>query len=159
MRDLAQGAIAGAVATWLMGRVTSYLYSKESPSTRRREDAARAGRTSYETAAEKVADAAGVRLSDRARQTFGGGIHWALGVGAGAGYALLRRRFRGIDWAEGLAFGSAFWLLIDELLTPAAGLTPGPLAFPWETHARGLAGHLAYGVAAERTLDVLDRVA
>ncbi|MFW6201931.1 MAG: DUF1440 domain-containing protein, partial [Gemmatimonadota bacterium] len=143
--EIARGAIAGAAATWLMGRVTTYLYEKENPSARRREDSARGGRTSYETAAEKAAHALGFRLSERARRASGSGIHWALGIGTGALYGLLRRRFRGVDWARGLGFGAAFWLLMDEALVPAAGLTSGPLTFPWQTHARGLAGHIAYG--------------
>ncbi|MFW6078960.1 MAG: DUF1440 domain-containing protein [Gemmatimonadota bacterium] len=157
--EIARGAIAGAVATWLMGRLTAYLYETEDPTARRREDSARGGRTSYETAAEKAAHALGFRLSERARRASGSGIHWALGIGTGALYGLLRYRFHGVDWAHGLGFGAAFWLLMDELIVPAVGLTSGPLAFPWQTHARGLAGHLAYGLAAEGALDVMDRVA
>jgi hypothetical protein len=37
-------------------------------------------------------------------------------------------------------------------------LTPGPAAFPWQTHARGLAGHLAFGVVADTPLDVAEAV-
>lgn len=154
-----RGAIAGAAATWIMGRVTSHLYAKEEASARRREDMVRGGRTSYETAAQKAAETAGLRLSPRSRRTAGRAVHWALGIGAGALYGLLRARFPAVDRLQGLAFGTAFWLLVDEVITPAAGLTPGPLAFPWQTHARGLTGHLAYGLAAETTLDALDRVA
>lgn len=70
------------------------------------------------------------------------------------------RRSGGIDEAasEGGCHAERC-LLVDEAATPALGLTPGPTAFPWQTHARGLAGHLAYGVATETALDVLDRAA
>jgi hypothetical protein len=56
----------------------------------------------------------------------------------------------------GLAFGTAFYLLMDEGAVYALGLTPGPTKFPWQTHARGLAGHLAFGAVASTALDVLE---
>ncbi len=46
-RDLMKGAIAGAVATFVMGKVTSYLYEHEDRDARRQEDEARGGRTAY----------------------------------------------------------------------------------------------------------------
>ena len=52
--DLIKGAIAGAVATWVMGKVTSTMYRREDRWARRREDDARAGKSSYGVAAEKV---------------------------------------------------------------------------------------------------------
>jgi hypothetical protein len=48
-------------------------------------------------------------------------------------------------------------MMVDELLNPVLGLTPGPLAFPWQTHARGLGGHLAFGLTTELVLEGLDR--
>lgn len=47
-----------------MGKATDYLYQHESKQVRRREDDARGGKTAYGVAAEKVADIAGVSLSD-----------------------------------------------------------------------------------------------
>ena len=90
--DLIKGAIAGAVATFVMGKVTSYMYEHQDRDVRRREDEAREGRSAYETAAEKAAAAAGTTLRVRQRQDLGSAIHWTLGIGAGAVYAVLRRR-------------------------------------------------------------------
>ena len=84
--DLLKGAVAGGVATWAMGKVTTYLYEHESEQGRRREDEARGGRAAYEVAAEKVARATGTELSEPQRAVAGSGIHWALGIGAGAAY-------------------------------------------------------------------------
>lgn len=50
-------------------------------------------------------------------------------------------------------------LLTDLLLNPVLRLTPGPRAFPWQAHARGLGGHLVFGAATELVLEGLDRVA
>jgi hypothetical protein len=136
-RDLLKGAVAGAVATLVMGKVTGYLYEHEDRDARREEDEARGGQW----------------------EQFGSAVHWALGIGAGAAYAVLRRRFQRLGTAAGTAFGTAFWAFLDEGLVPALGLTPGPNAFPWQAHARGLVGHLTFGTVTDGTLRLLDRVA
>ena len=158
-RDLLKGAIAGAVATYVMGKVTTYMYEHEDREARWREDEARQGSTAYERAAEKAAAAAGTTLEPRRREELGSAIHWALGIGAGAAYAVLRRRVQVLGGAAGTAFGTGFWAFLDEGLVPALGLTPGPTAFPWQTHARGFIGHLTFGTVTDGTLRLLDRVA
>lgn len=156
---LLNGVVAGIAATWLMGKVTELLYQREDPSAREREDRVRKGRSSYGTAAEKIARLAGASLSDEQRNRYGSGIHWALGASGGAAYALLRDRMPAVGAAGGLLFGATFFLLMDEGVVYALGLTPGPSKFPWQSHARGLAGHLAYGATAERALTVLESAA
>jgi uncharacterized membrane protein YagU involved in acid resistance len=106
-----------------------------------------------------VASAAGQDLSKEARARSGQALHWSIGVAAGVGYALARRRWQTAASGRGLSFGAAFFLTMDELMNPLLGFTPGPRAFPWQAHARGLAGHLAFGGASELILEALDRVA
>lgn len=156
--DLVKGAIAGAVATYVMGRITTFMYDREDRRARKQEDEARGGGTSYGTAAEKGAELVGRRLTSKEREQAGSAIHWALGIGAGAGYAVVRRRLAFLGSTVGTAFGTAFWAFVDEGVVPALGLTPGPLAFPWQAHARGLIGHLTFGTVTDGTLRVLDRV-
>lgn len=156
--DLLKGAIAGAVATWSLDRVTTWMYDREPPQTREREDRARHGRTAYEAAAEKMAGLLGRPLNQQERRRYGAAIHWALGIGAGAAYSVIGRRIPAFRRAGGGAFGTAFWAAVDEGLVSALGLTPPPKAFPWETHARGFSGHLAFGIVADRTLRLLDAV-
>jgi hypothetical protein len=156
---LLDGLVAGAAATWLMGKVTTYLSRKEAASARKREESVREGRSSYATAAEKAARLAGTALTDDQRQRYGKAIHWMLGAGAGAAYALLRDREPAAAAAGGLLFGTTFFLLMDEGLVYALGLTPGPSKFPWQSHARGLVGHLAYGAVTERALTLMEGAA
>jgi hypothetical protein len=156
--DLVKGAIAGAVATYVMGRITTFMYDREDRRARKQEDEARGGGTSYGTAAEKGAELVGSRLTSKEREQAGSAIHWALGIGAGAGYAVVRRRLAFLGSTVGTAFGTAFWAFVDEGVVPALGLTPGPLAFPWQAHARGLVGHLTFGTVTDGALRVLDRV-
>lgn len=157
--DMIDGAIAGAVATWVMGQVTTVLYERENKVARQREDDARDGKTAYGVAAEKAARVAGTELSADERDRYGEAIHWLLGIGAGVLYGALKPRSEAASRAGGLLFGAAFWLLMDETVTPALGLTKGPLAFPWQTHARGLAGHLVFGSVANTTLAAIQPTA
>jgi Protein of unknown function (DUF1440) len=157
--DLLKGAIAGAVATWALDRVTTWMYEREPHTAREQEDRARQGRTAYEAAAEKAARLLGRQLNQDERRRFGTAIHWALGIGAGAAYSVVGRRIPAFRRGGGGAFGTTFWAAVDEGLVSLLGLTPPPKAFPWETHARGLSGHLAFGIVADRTLRVLDAVA
>jgi hypothetical protein len=151
-RDLIAGAAAGAVATWVMGALTTALYEREDAGARRVEDQARHGETSYGTAAKKVARLAGRQLSADDSERYGKAIHWAIGIGTGALYGALRPRLSAVSLAGGALFGTLVWLLIDEGANTALRLTPGPTAFPWQTHARGLAAHLAYGTVANAAL-------
>jgi uncharacterized membrane protein YagU involved in acid resistance len=97
-------------------------------------------------------------LDEEREKQLGSALHWGLGVGAGALYGAIRRRVPGIAIGQGTAFGTAFWLVIDEAANALLRLTPGPAAFPWQTHARGLAGHLAFGIVADTVLDVAEAV-
>jgi len=151
-----RGVVAGAVATWAMNKITTFLYENEDRGARRREDQARRGRTAYQVAAEKFARLGHRRLTKEDREDLGNVIHWALGTGAAALYGALRPRFNGKGGIlSGLAFGTTVWLVLDNLAVYALKLTPGPRAFPWQTHARGLAGHLAYGAVADTALRVM----
>ncbi len=156
--DVLKGAVAGLAATWVMDRVTTAVYDRQDPRARRREERARGGKTAYTIAAEKAARAVGLKASRRQLRTAGRVIHWWLGAEAGISYAVARRRMPSAGRLKGLGFGSGFWLVVDEIANPLLGLTKGPRAFPWQAHARGLAGHLAFGVTAHITLSVLDRV-
>jgi hypothetical protein len=157
--EILKGAIAGAAATWLMTRVTTWIYEHESDEVKQLENEARGDRTAYERAAERAAQAAGVTLSKEQRGQAGVVLHWGIGIAAGALYAVLRKRWPATASAQGVPFGTGFFLIVDELSNPLLGLTPGPMAFPWQTHTRGLAGHLTFGVTTELVLEGLDRVA
>ena len=141
-RELAKGAVAGAIATAAMDIATRLLREQEDPTTRRREQ--RAG--------------GGMAVEAAARPAPARALHWALGIGAGAVYAALRPRFAGFDLGRGLGFGTGFWLVVDETVTPLLGMSGTPGAFPWQTHVRGFAGHLIFGAITDSTLDALDRV-
>jgi uncharacterized membrane protein YagU involved in acid resistance len=51
--------------------------------------------------------------------------------------------------AEGLPFGAAVWLIADEAIVPAAGLSRKPSEYPPSIHAYAFASHLVYGLTTE----------
>lgn len=153
--DIAIGAAAGAAATWLMDQATTALYEREPRPVQERENAARGGRTAYETAAERGAKWLGVDFDDDQRKQIGSAIHWAIGISSGALYGALRRALP-MKYGSGLAYGAAFWLAVDEAANTLLGLTPPPRQFPWQAHARGLAGHLVLGGTVEALFDAAD---
>jgi hypothetical protein len=153
--DIARGIVVGLCATTALDWLSMLLYEKEDAETRAAEERARGGRHAYEVAVARLSERAGVRLSDEAITTWGWRFHKAFGLAGGVGYLLLRRLFPRLRWGRGLAFGMAFFLVVDEILVPALALTPGPRAFPWKVHARGAAAHVAYGIAAESSARLL----
>jgi hypothetical protein len=152
------GAIAGAVATWLMGAVTTFMYEHEDSAAREREDRVRGEMTAYEVAADRTAKLTGHTLTAGQRRRTGLWIHWGLGIGAAILYAFIRTPIADPGIVHGLIFGFVFWLLMDETMVPLLRLTPGPTAFPWQTHLRGLVGHLVFGAATELTLALITLV-
>ncbi len=146
------GGIAGAIATWVMTKVTTLMYEHEDSRARKREDEVRGNVSAYETAAAKGAGLLGKQLSANKRRRIGTTIHWATGVLAGAVYALIRLHITNPNIGHGLLFGFVFWLVVDETMNPVLRLTPGPLAYPWQTHFRGLVGHLVFGAVTESSL-------
>lgn len=158
-KDVVKGAISGLAATYLMNQTTTWLYEREARDARAREDEARGGQSAYVNMADSVAGALGVKLGDEAKNRAGTAIHWSTGIIAGIKYAVLRRYRPELTAGAGLAYGLGFYLVLDELMNPLLGFTPGPAAFPWQAHARGLAGHLVYGASNHAALSVLDRAA
>lgn len=153
---LVRGALAGVAANWVMGQVTSYMYQHESEEAREQEQEARGGKMAYGVAAEKAAEVVGHELTEEQRQAVGQKIHWALAISAGASYGACRQPGWGVKMGRGLAFGVGFYLLVDEVANPVLDLTPGPLAFPWQTHARGFVAHLVFGAATEALLGLME---
>lgn len=72
-------------------------------------------------------------------------LHWSTGAALGVVYALMlgRRTFVG----SGLLYGLLAFLALDEGFSAAVGLPPK--RFPWQAHARGLAGHAVLGAVTE----------
>jgi uncharacterized membrane protein YagU involved in acid resistance len=88
-------------------------------------------------------------LSDPAELARWFGTFWGAALGA------LASRWKPLPPGAGVALGILLWLSIDEGALPALGLSAKASAYPRQTHVRGLAGHVLYGVVLDRSLAVL----
>lgn len=157
--DALKGAVAGAVGVWALDKVTWAMWDREDPAALRREAAARPGGLDpAHVIANRAAEAAGTELAPRQPHPAGIGVHYALGIGPGAAYGVLRKRVPAVGAAAGMAYGLALFLLQDEGLNPLIGTSGAPGEYPWQAHARGLVGHLVLGAVTDATLNALDRV-
>jgi hypothetical protein len=146
LADLALAPVAGYLGTKAMEPVGSWLYEHESQASREREEAARPG-PPYRIAAQKTTALLGLNLSDAALDKAALAFHYGLAISWAPTYALLRRRTALGPVAAGLASGAAMSVIVDEGLTPALGFSAPNRAYPLAAHARGVASHLAFGLA------------
>jgi hypothetical protein len=154
--DAARGAVAGAVATWVMDLVTTGLYVAQSEEVTAREVAARpGGRSSVGNLIARTEELTGLELNDRQRDILAQVIHYGLGVGPGALYAIARGRVPLMGAGRGLLYGLALFLVNDEYMNTRLGLAGAYGAYPVETHWRGLVGHAALGVTTDTGIDLL----
>lgn len=157
--DILLGAAAGAAATWAMDKVTTVLMEHQPEEVTEREEEVRGDKSAYEIAAERAVKLAGrKKLRKKQRRAIGTGIHWTIGIGSGAIYGVIRNRVRQAGIGSGVAFGIAMFGLLDEAALALLGLSPPPKEFPWQTHARGFAGHLVLGAVLDAAFDVADLV-
>ena len=148
LQDVLAGAVGGAVGTLVMEQAGNLLYALESDAKREREEALRS-KPPYQVMAEKAGRAVGRELTEDQAGRAGTALHWAYGLGWGVLYALVRKRARPLARAGGLPFAALFFLVGDEGVNWALGTTPPPQEFPWEAHARGLAGHAIFIAVVE----------
>lgn len=157
--NTALGLAAGTAATFVMEKVSTYGYQLENETARHYEENLRNVEYPPEVLARKIAKSVrGVELDKETKQKFGVAIHWGYGIVWGGTFGALRERVPLVDSAAGLTFGLGLWLLGDELMMPALGLSPPSTKFPWQNHARAAANHAAYGLALFLTHSLLRRL-
>lgn len=88
-------------------------------------------------------------LTKQGKETAGEIAHYAMGATSGAIYGVVAEMTPAATIGQGAPFGAAVWLLADEAVVPAAGLSKGPTTYPISTHAYSLASHVVYGVTTE----------
>lgn len=159
LKDALLGALGGIAGTMAMGKLSSFLYKFESEEKKHKEETLRK-QPPYQTMAEKMArNILNKELTDQQKKKAGMALHWAYGIGWGALYGVLRKRVPMLSKAAGLPFATAFTLIGDEGMNTAFGVTPPPREFPWEAHARGYAGHIAFTATLEAVSRVGDKIA
>jgi hypothetical protein len=159
--DALKGAFAGAAAVWVMDRVDWFMFKKQGAAVRAATRKARPGGLDpSHVAAKRVATFFGKELQPAQPNKPGIAIHYNLGIGPGALYSVLVDRVPMIGKGRGLIYGLGLFLMQDEAINAASGLSGKPQLYPWQDHARGLVAHLVYGFvmdAGVRTLKKMTR--
>lgn len=91
----------------------------------------------------------GHELTKREKETAGTAFHYAMGATSGALYGAVAEFAPATTACAGLPFGVAVWLVADEGIVPAAGLSKSPSEYPLSIHAYSFASHLVFGLTAE----------
>lgn len=154
--DAVRGAIAGAVATWLMDLVTTGVAEQQSPADQEREAAARPnGETSVGNLIGRIERTTGLHVGEAVRPALSQAIHYGLGIVPGAVYGVLRHRVPGVAAGRGFVYGLVLFVANDEIANTELGLAGPYGAYPLSSHWRGLVGHAVLGVATDTGLDLL----
>jgi len=96
--------------------------------------------------AEKIA---GHELSPEVRELAVEGIHWGLGIAAGAVYGMLAEYYPAATSKEGASFGIALEALTHEKALPALGLLRPKEDQTMRERASEMTSFVVFGVAAE----------
>lgn len=155
-----KGAAAGALGVWVMDRLDWFIFTHEDPQARHRTESVRPGGLDpAHMAAKRAADMVGTELRPAQPHPAGIATHYALGAGPGAVYGMLRNRLpvrkQGQDYLYGLGIGLGLFLVQDEVLNQAMGLSGKQKDYPGQAHARGLAAHLTLGLVLNAALNLL----
>ncbi len=149
--DLLKGAVAGLVggivATVVMGGFQALLssLSEEKKQSKKKKDEP-ANVKAAEAISENVFDH---RLTKSEKEPAGEAMHWAMGVGSGLIYGIASELAPVSTVGLGLPFGAAVWLVADDIVVPALGLSKPVTEFPISTHAYALSSHLVYGLTTD----------
>jgi len=171
LRGMIAGAAGGLVASWVMNQFQALLsrttHGVERPHGAQslQQGSPRHGvaRELQERGRDREADTAAVRtavmVSDRLfglelakrekREIAGAVVHYAFGVATGGLYGAIAELKPATTTGAGLPFGAAVWLIADEIIAPALGLSKPPTKYPLSTHAYSIASHLVYGLTTE----------
>lgn len=89
------------------------------------------------------------KLTKEEKETAGAIAHYVMGVTSGAIYGAVAEALPESTVGEGLPFGAAVWLIADEAVVPALGLSKSAKDYPLSTHAYAFASHLVFGLTTE----------
>jgi len=170
LKGLAAGVVGGLVAAAVMNQFQAFLTkliggperSHGAQSMQQgapevgvgRELQAEGKDAEEDDAVERLANAiavgiSGQELTERQKDVAGTAFHYAMGITSGALYGVAVEIVPMVKVGAGVPFGAAVWLIADEGIVPAVGLSKSPGEYPPSIHAYALASHLVFGLTTE----------
>ena len=148
------GATSGFAASFLMDVATNAILRRQSAvSVRRQDELAPGGAPAV--LVRRTTKLAGVDLSVERSERYALILHRTLASTYGVASVALVRPTRSPMLAALLATGAAL-VLVDEGL-PTLRIVPAPSKWPWESHVRGVVGHLTLAVGIGALLTLAER--
>ncbi len=156
--DIAKGAAAGLIGGLVASFVMNEFQSLWSALSGSKDQGS--GQTKQEPSTVKAAAAISEevfdhQLSESEKAIAGPAMHYAMGGTSGAIYGALSELAPAARAGAGLPFGTAVWLVADDVVVPALGLSKPAAEYPLSTHAYALASHLVYGATTEAVRGVV----
>lgn len=154
--QIAAGIAGGLIASFVMEKVQAAIEDLSSDNRSAPGGGGQQHRKPQEgePATYKAADAvattiAGQRIPRKWKPAAGAAVHYAFGAAVGGVYGAAAASRPEVTALAGIPFGTAVWLVADEVGVPAAGLAKGPAEYPLSKHASALAAHVVYGATIE----------
>ena len=145
--DVVKGAVAGLIggliASFVMSEFQSLLsaLSEEEKKAKKKKEV-----PANVEAAEEISEAVfDHRLKKSEKEAAGEAMGATSGLIYGAAAEIAPMTTVGL----GLPFGAAVWLVADDVVVPAFGLSKSPTQYPFSTHAYALSSHLVYGLTTD----------
>ncbi len=145
--DVVKGAVAGLigglVASFVMSQFQSVLSSlseeEKKPKKKNSEEDEPANVKTAEAVSENVLDH---KLTKSEKEPAGVAVHYTMGATSGLIYGIASEIAPATTTGLGLPFGAAVWLVADDIVVPALGLSKPATEYPLSTHAYALSSHL-----------------
>lgn len=138
--DASQTTVIPAVGSWVQSLRSSNSDANKQPSQESSDD--EQSLSSPEKVAKRGAAILGIELDREQVALWGNRVHWLYGIQLGIPYQILRPN---PSVTSGLVYGTALWLLSDELMLWTLGVARAPTNYPLKAHLDALAAHCVYG--------------
>jgi uncharacterized membrane protein YagU involved in acid resistance len=150
VKGLVAGIIGGLLASFLMEQFQAGWSAAAEAIRPSKKQAGRKADPATVKAANAVSQkVAGRKIPAAYKPAAGEAVHYGMGAGSAAFYGALAEVVPVVTLGDGLAFGTAVFVLADEVAVPKAGLSKPPQEIPLTTHVYALASHLVYGWITE----------
>jgi hypothetical protein len=148
LKDIGIGVAAGTVGGQALKQTAQLMWEHTSAENIAKEQSIEP-RDPFIVLAQRLGRVVFDKTPTQAQQKqFETAVMTVLGAGAGVAYVAAARRWP-LGWlAGGAVFGALFYLVEDEGMGSAMGLFGDNTKYPLEARARGLAAHMAFGIAA-----------
>lgn len=155
-KEIVAGALGGLVASFAMNQFQASLSAASqalSDEKGAKSESSQSGGES-EDATVKAARVVSENVLDRPlpeseKQTAGSAVHYTFGTTIGALYGGCAALLPSITAGRGTLYGTAVFVLADEIGVPTAGFSGPPTETPLSSHAQAFASHCVYGFVTD----------